>query len=616
MDKPITIDFETEAIEDRPRYPPKPVGVSVKYPGRAPKYYAWGHPTENNCTFAEAKAALTQAYKAKPTKLFHNAKFDMDVAEVHMGLPVLPWREFHDTLFLLFLSDPHAQSLSLKPSAERLLNMPPEEQDAVKDWLIANVPEVRSKPSLAGAYICKAPGNIVGKYANGDVVRTEKLFALTYPRIVADGMSQAYDRERRLLPILLANERIGMRVDAVGLERDLAAFNAAVKKAEQWLFKKLGGEFNLDSDAEKAERLEKYGIVTAWAMTATGRRSTAKKNMTVERFNDKQVAAVLGYRDRMTTCIRMFGENWLELANTGDGHVHTNWNQVRQGHGNEKTGTRTGRPSTSHPNFLNVSKTWDDKDDGYVHPAFLNVPELPLMRKYLLPDKGHVWLHRDYNQQELRAAAHFEDGELMQRYIASPRMDVHTTVAGIISEMRGREIARRPVKITVFRKIYGGGIPATAAALNCTPDEARELISAINAALPGLQELERTCKAIGKAGQAITTWGGRKYFCEPAAFSKKYGRNMTFEYKLLNYLIQGSAADATKEALIRYADEAKDSRLLVTVYDEINTSAPAKAAKREMATLREAMESLEFDVPMLTDGKAGPSWGSLEKYLD
>jgi DNA polymerase I-like protein with 3'-5' exonuclease and polymerase domains len=90
---------------------------------------------------------------------------------------------------------------------------------------------------------------------------------------------------------------------------------------------------------------------------------------------------------------------------------------------------------------------------------------------------------------------------------------------------------------------------------------------------------------------------------------------MTFEYKLLNYLIQGSAADCTKEAIIRYAGAKVDGRMLVTVHDEINISVPRKAAKAEVKRLREAMESVEFDVPMLTDTEYGPNWGDLKEDL-
>ena len=60
--KPVVIDFETFGIAGRPDYPPEPVGVSIKYPGKKSRYYGWGHPTKNNSTFAEALEALKKAY--------------------------------------------------------------------------------------------------------------------------------------------------------------------------------------------------------------------------------------------------------------------------------------------------------------------------------------------------------------------------------------------------------------------------------------------------------------------------------------------------------------------------------------------------------------------------
>jgi DNA polymerase I-like protein with 3'-5' exonuclease and polymerase domains len=133
--------------------------------------------------------------------------------------------------------------------------------------------------------------------------------------------------------------------------------------------------------------------------------------------------------------------------------------------------------------------------------------------------------------------------------------------------------------------------------------------------LPGLKALQDDINALAKGGQPIHTFGGREYYPEPSKLIN--GRLVDFIYKLLNYLIQGSAADFTKEAIIRYHDVRKDSRFLVTVYDEINISAPKGSVKREMKALREAMEGIpNVDVPMLTDGKSGLTWGDLAKYED
>lgn len=613
--KPITIDFETDAIESRPQYPPKPVGFSIKTPGdRKPRYYGWGHPTGNNCSMPDAKRVLIDAFKSKAPLLFHHAKFDVDVAVTHMGCPMPSWDRVHDTLYLLFLHDPHAMSFSLKPSAQRILGMEPEEQDAVRRWLEDNK-VVRKRQGDWGAYISKAPGDVVGRYAAGDVDRTIKLFNFLHADIVARGMEEAYDRERRLMPVLLENERQGIRVDLKLLSSDLELYRGELERADQWLRKRLRTkDLNVDSDNDLANALEKCNIVTEWEQTKTGKRSVAKKNLTVDKFRDVKVARVLGYRNRLTTCINTFMEKWERMGRSSGGLIYTNWNQVRQSNSNDAfAGARTGRMSTN-PNFQNIPKDWYDKDDGYAHPDHTDLVELPLMRRYIVPDRGGVFCHRDYNQQELRILGHFEDDVLMQAYNTDKRLDVHDFVKDRIQEISGLALERRAVKIINFGMIYGMGLGKLAAGIHSSVDDAKRIKKAQLTAIPGLKALADSVKERGEAGEAIRTWGGREYFSEPPRIID--GRTQRFEYKLLNYLIQGSAADCTKEAVIRYHEAKRDGRFLVTVHDEINISAPKSAVKQEMQILREVMQSVEFDVPMVSDGKVGPSWGALKKFKE
>ena len=228
MKLPITVDFETFGIQGRPDYPPKPVGVAIWIPGRQPRYLAWGHPTENNTTWHEAQKLLKQIWKDPRPKLFHNAKFDLEVAYKWMKLPPLDYHQFEDTLFGAFLHNPHAFSLSLKPMSADLLDMPPDEQDELSNWIRENLRTTEKKgqgdvlfvrdsgkrgykipPTKTGAFIAYAPGKLVGRYAIGDVVRTQGLFKLFRRYISEYGMASAYERERRLVPILMKNEQHG-----------------------------------------------------------------------------------------------------------------------------------------------------------------------------------------------------------------------------------------------------------------------------------------------------------------------------------------------------------------------------------------------------------------------
>lgn len=612
MIDPITVDFETEAIVGNPLVtPPKAVGVAVWVPGQEPEYLAWGHPGENNASFGDVHQYMKRLLESGRPLLFQNAPFDISVwNNTFSNAQILwvneGWKRIHDTMYLLFLADPYATTYSLKPSADRYLGLAPDEQSELHEWIVGHVPEATRKN--AGAFISRAPACIVRPYAIGDVVRTRKLFDLLRAKVDEFGMMEAYDRERRLMPLTLGGTQHGIRIDRDTLEHHESVYSRALTIADERIGSILGVPGLGIGGEAFASALDKAGAAGNWTLTKTGRRSFAKENLVIIH---PEVRALYEYRSSLETCLTTFMRPWLEFSRA-DGRLHPNWNQVKTSHGaKDIKGTRTGRLSSDHPNFQNPPNEFTDKTGNP-----LSVPEglvpLPILRRYCLPEKGHVWLKRDYSSQEIRILAHFEDGDLRLAYVANPDLDPHQMAKELITQLIGIEYARKDIKITGFSIIYGTGATGLSLQLGRTYEEAYTIKEAYLTAMPGIRTLMQDVQRRGKGGLPIRTWGGRVYFAEPPKIID--GRLRDFAYKLLNYLIQGSAADQTKQALCDWNDSRKwDHVFLATVHDEINISAPKECATGAMVLLKESMNAARFDVPFTSEGFIGENWADLKE---
>ena len=590
IDDLVTVDFETEAIIGNPLiHPPKPVGVAITLPNGDTDYHT-GDLMESVCS---------DLWRSGVPMLFHNAPFDLSVARTHFGLPFPHWSLIHDTQYLVYLKDPHAPSLALKPSAERYLDLPPQEQDDLKAWILENVPGATAKGW--GAHISKAPMEMVAPYAKGDTIRTRGLFDHLMPLVP----QEPYDRERELMPILVAATIKGVRVATKRLEATLDACEGAQRQCEAHIRALLGApNLNPHNARELAAALEDADAVVDWVLTPTGKKSTARDNL-MANIRDPALLNLLIYTGAMQTAIGTFIKPWLEKALT-DGRLHPNWNQIRSTEDRAK-GTRTGRLSSDDPNFQNVPT-----------PFSFGVPEglidMPILRDFILPEEGHVWLKRDWSAQEMRILAHFEDGDLAAAYADNPDLDPHNMVMQMVHRLIGKLFPRKFIKETGFGMIYGMGAPGLAKKIGdgMTTAEGRELQDSYKLALPGVGMLQGECKKRGKAGVPVTTWGGREYYAETPRIIK--GVYRSFEYKLTNYLIQGSAADQAKQSLIDW-DKGKPSHdvFMAQVHDEMNISAPEDSWKESMQWLRHCMEQDYFDVPMRSDSFKGATWGQIEE---
>ena len=601
----VTIDFETEEIKGA--LPPKPVGVAIRPPGGQSYYMAWGHPEGNNCTVDDAKVTLSYLFKTHPI-LMHNAAFDINVAKHRLGIPYP--QELHDTMLLLFLRNPHAFTLALKPNAEAILQMPPAARDRLTEWILANVPGATKK--RAGAHVSKAPVSLVGPYACSDVDMTYELFAALYETY----NGPAYARECALLPILSANTLEGICLDTLSLTVDFVKYSKIRKEVDRMIYKYLGMSFNIDSPVELVEAITRANLPVEWVLTKTGKKSTSKANL-FSAVKDPLLLELLGYRGTLSTYLDTFFASWIDKEDNE--RIHFSWNQVRNSEQGGVMGTRTGRLSTQ-PSMLNVPKSppmTTDRASGAAVPLghICGLPVLPLMRSYLVPAEG-CWISRDFASQELRVLAHFEDGAMMRAYRDNPALDLHQMMSALLTLVLGRPVSRRAAKTIAFSILYGSGMATLAEGLGCSVLEARQIKAAYLRELSGISDVQDSIKSSWGGGGAIKTWGGRKYYKEPSRviIDKRSGleRLADFGYKGLNYLIQASSADITKQAIINYSSIKKHGRFLVAVHDQLDIEGPLS----EMALLREAMHDIKLDVPMISDGSYGANMCTYEVYND
>lgn len=607
--KPLFLDFETKPISDVPDGNfPEPVGMAIAGGNKAPKYWAWGHPTGNNCDLHKARVALSAALFESDTLVCHNIGFDVGVGVMreHM-LMQYAHLEWHDTQVMAFHEDPHSPSLGLKQLALRHLNMPADEQEAVREWLVEHKICRRNAVRQLGANIWQAPGDLVGRYAIGDVVRTRALFEHWQAKYRG---KEGYERDMRAT-------RVGMKMEAKGVLLDRVVLTATAHRAEDELHaattklaKLLGLSIYDPNDREAlAAGIERtFGVDLP--LTATGRRQTNKDALDTA-VPPGPVKALIRYTGSLSYDLKNYLRPWAAAVAQTGGRIHPHWSVTRSDEG----GARSGRLASS-PNFQNLRGV----EGTQVLLAGLQAmfPEYafwtPMIRSLVVAPPGHVLVGRDWSQIELRLTAHYEDGPMAEHYRLDPDWDLHAWVMERVKALFGRILQRRIAKNIGFGSIYGAGAAPIAQQSGISLAEAGEFKRMYFEALPSLKalmdEVQREAKYRG-----LLTIGQRTYHAEPPRFDPKEGRMRDYFYKMLNYLIQGSAADLMKQAMIDADDYGVP--LVLSVHDEPVSESPEADADDHLEALRVAMEHNDLidriTVPITSNGYITKRWSEAEK---
>jgi DNA polymerase-1 len=401
--------------------------------------------------------------------------------------------------------------------------------------------------------------------------------------------------------MLLENSAIGVPLAHERLARDLGQFETIAEQTDSLLALAWRTEIGSTppgewTPAEIAEQLQAAGYELP--KTSTGRASTSQESLGSV-LPRGRVKSLLSYRSALQKTLSTYLRPWAEHGT----HLHCSWQQVRS-YGD--VGARTGRMSSS-PNLQNITSVarYDALRAEMVEVgAWHEWMRIPNLRSYIEAPPGHSLFAIDYSQQELRMLAHYEEGVLSQAYRDEPELDLHQFTADLIRDRTNVPITRKQAKTINFAKIYGAGRAKLAEQMGVDYDVGCLLVEAYEVALPSIKGLQWELQDRGRSGGYITTLGGRRYYAEPDR-----------EYKLLNYLIQGSSADQTKEAMRQWYPQIRgtETRFLLAVHDEIVGICPTEHLDREVNRLKRVMqEAMPLDVPVLADATTGTNYGEMK----
>jgi DNA polymerase I-like protein with 3'-5' exonuclease and polymerase domains len=556
-------------------------------------YFPISHDAGGNMDLGMTTAWMQDVLKTPATKIFHNASYDVGWLLVN-GFEIKG--KIVDTMIAAALINENRFSFSLNACAKDYLGEIKNEtflNEKAKEWGI--------DPK---ADLWKLPAGYVGFYAEQDAALTLKLWQRFKTEITKQNLHDVWDMEMELLPILIDTRRRGIRVD---IEK-AHALKKEFKSKEKEVLHKIKKETTIDVDiwAARSVAFDRIGI--DYPRTPKSDEPSFTQNWLVN--CDNPIAQLI----RQAREINKFHSTFIDsiLRYTHKGRIHSEINQLRSDQG----GTVSGRLSYSNPNLQQIPARNKEMGDK--------------IRSLFLPEEGRQWGSFDYSQQEPRLVAHYS-AALNDNYAlesAAEFIEAYQNEAAdfhqIVADMAG--ISRTHAKTINLGLFYGMGKAKLARELGINKDDADRLLQTYNSRVPFVKKLATEVSSSASKYGFIRTIKGRKCrfdMWEPATFGMNkamdyeaakahYGNNIrrAFTYKALNRLIQGSAADQTKEAMIQcYKAGYKP---LLQIHDElcfsINSEDDIKGVKEIMEN---AIENLK--VPFKVDIALGRSWGEAKE---
>ena len=590
----IAIDLETRDPELKTRGSGsviglgEVVGIAVAVPGRK-FYFPIAHGSGPNMDKKRTLEWFKDICGSPATKIFHNAMYDVcwirKLGIKINGLVV-------DTMIAASLIDENRFQYSLNSLSWDYLGHGKSEA-ALNE-------AAKSRGLDPKADMWQLPAMEVGSYAEKDAELTLELWQIFKKEIVHQDIESIFNLETDLFPCLVDMRFLGVRVDverAHKLKQDL-------EYQENLLLTQIKKESNIDVQIWAARSIAKVfdKLKLPYERTVKTQSPSFTKNFLQEHPHPivKQIAKAREINKAHTTFIDTI------IKYEHNERIHAEINQIRSDTG----GSVTGRFSYNNPNLQQLPAR--NKDLG------------PMIRSLFLPEEDCTWGCFDYSQQEPRLVVHYAAlhkfptvYDVVDAYENDSSTDFHQTVADMA------KIPRSQAKTINLGLFYGMGKAKLQAELGVSKDKAAELFDQYHAKVPFVKQLMNAASNRAQERGQIRTLLGRLcrfHLWEPNMFGmhkalphedalREHGPGIkrAYTYKSLNKLIQGSAADMTKKAMLELYKEKIIPH--IQIHDELDLSVESESHAKKVIEIMENAVSLE--VPNKVDYEKGKTWGDI-----
>ena len=564
------------------------IGIAVAVPGRS-FYFPIAHGSGPNMDKKKVLEWFKDTMATPALKIFHNAMYDVCWIR-QMGIKINGL--IVDTMIAASLIDENRFQYSLNMLSWDYLGYGKSEaalNEAAKSRGLDPKEDMWQLPAME-----------VGAYAEKDAELTLELWQIFKKEIVHQDIESVFSLDTDLFTCLVDMRFKGVRVDierAHKLKQQLTA-------QEHELLLKVKQETGIEPQIWAARSIatvfDKLGL--DYDRTEKSSAPSFTKNFLQE--HPHPIVQMIAKAREINKAHTTFIDTIIRYEHKG--RIHADINQIRSDQG----GTVTGRFSYNNPNLQQLPAR--NKDLG------------PLIRSLFLPEEGHTWGCFDYSQQEPRLVVHYASlykfpsvYDVVESYKDNPNTDFHQVVADMAN------IPRSQAKTINLGLFYGMGKAKLQAELGVSKEKAAELFEQYHAKVPFVKQLTNAASNRSQERGQIRTLLGRLcrfHLWEPNQFGmhkalpheealQEHGPGIrrAYTYKALNKLIQGSAADMTKKAMLELYKEGIVAH--IQIHDELDLSVESPEHAKKIIEIME--NAIQLEVPNKVDYESGENWGDI-----